>query len=157
MAQPSKNMIMGDYTSGLIPAATTAKTQSRDALEDCYRSFTIDNFISSFVIKALSIYITVMRAVQRFQDIINRIELHFSQLFEEANEEQHSEVFTRYLRRGKHNELKAFHTGNAIRQQLEALAHYFGLRYRSAIDDTPTQAEALHGATRSNYFCTYVI
>lgn len=149
---------LGEYNSVLLPAARKSKDQDRDALELSHSLLFDDNVLISFIIKALIFFQTIAQAISRFAALSKLID----EALRSSKEKDPSDgvVFSaRKLRIFKSEELHAFHSNLSLHHlyDQEASTHRYGLQFRQALADIPTQAEALHGATCSKYFCTYVI
>lgn len=151
-------IFQGEHNGYSLPASRKSKDQNRDALELSHSLLFDDNALISFIIKALVFFQTIAQAISRFATLSRLID----EALRSSMEKDPSEGIAfpaRKLRGFKTEELRVFRTNLSLHHlyDQEASTHRFGLQFRQALADIPTQAEALHGATCSKYFCTYVI
>lgn len=148
----------GEKRGGELPVTRKPKEQNLDVLEFSHCLVLDDNVLISFIIKAIVFLFKMAQLISRVFVVSKLIDETFGSFMKDDPTEV-NEFTARKLRGFKSDNLCVFRSNLSLHHlyNQEAYTHRFGLQYRQALADIPTQAEALHGATCSNYFCTYVI
>lgn len=158
MARYLMTVQKGENIGGPLPATSIAtRTQSIDVLEVYHRLLTEDDELFLFVIKVLHFMSWVKGSIRRCVNTLRQVWPTDDQ--ESETDLDVCEEMQLELRSASTKELKPFHLDSSVRFNWFGviLSHYYDQQFRHATTEAPSQAEALHGATCGNYFCTYLI
>lgn len=148
----------GDRYRGSLPAAPTATIQSHDALEVGPRTLSEDALVTSFVVKALSLFLTLVGIINRFRAAIAQLDQMFADALEFA-ELQPDDVNLNHAY-SHHSNIRGLFCNNLNilhQYQLQQNDRLFRLWLKQVISETPSLTATLHGASCGNLLCTYQI
>lgn len=150
----------GDRHRGLLPAATSDYTQSRDALEVHLRILCEDATLTSFVIKALYFVHTVLGIINRIRAMI---QLFGQEGFDISRSSSHARaadvnlLIHAYSDRSQTDSPFCINLNHLHQYQLQQNDRQFRMWLKQVMGETPSLTATLHGATCGNLLCTYQI
>lgn len=148
----------GDIYRGQLPAAPTASIQSHDALEVSLRAISEDALATSFVIKALSFFLTLVGIINRFRAIVTKLDQMIADALDTTEvQTPEFDITHAYSHHSDISGLFCNNLNNLHIFQLQQNDRLFRLWLKQVISETPSLTATLHGASCGNLLCTYQI